>query len=116
MARAFSEVLKEVRDGDLATELAAKMQDLVAAVKATDKAGKIQLTLTLKPLKQGAMLVLQDDVKLVLPEPEREDTTFVFATEDNDLTRRDPRQPKLPEMGVVRNMPEAAGRAEGNNG
>lgn len=116
MARAFAEVLKEVRDGNLATELAAKMQDLVARVKETGKAGKLQLTLTLAPLNKGSMLALRDDIKLVLPEPEREDTTFVFATDDNDLTRRDPRQPKLPEMGVVRSMSDAAGRAEGQNG
>ena len=72
------------------------MQDLVAAVTATEKGGELTLKLKLMPLKQGSMLVLKDSVKLVLPEPEREDTTFVFATEDNDLTRRDPRQPKLP--------------------
>lgn len=116
MARAFAEVLKDVRDGDLVVELAAKMQDLVARVKETEKSGKLTLTLTLAPLKQGGMLVLRDEIKLVLPEPERQDTTFVFATEDNDLTRRDPRQPKLPEMGVVRSMSEAAGRAESQNG
>jgi hypothetical protein len=110
--RAFAEVLKDVRDGDLVLELATKMQDLVAAVKATDKAGKLTLTLQLKSMKQGAMLVLQDDIKLVLPEPDRQDTTFVWATEDNDLTRRDPRQPKLPEMGVVRSMAE--GREQSN--
>lgn len=114
MARTFAEVLKDVRDGDLAVELAAKMQDLVAAVTATDKKGRLTLQLELEPLKQGGMLVLRDAVRLVLPEPEREDTTFVFATEDNELTRRDPRQPKLPEMGVVRNI--ADGKAEAQNG
>lgn len=116
MARAFADVLKDIREGDLAVELAAKMQDLVAAVRATEKGGKLTLTLHLAPLKQGGMLALRDEVKIVLPEPERQDTTFVFATDDNDLTRRDPRQPKLPEMGVVRSMSEAAGRADGQNG
>lgn len=112
MARAFADVLKDARDGALLLELAEKMQNLVAAVRDTGRGGKLTLTLQLKPMNKGGMLILQDDVKLALPEPEREDTTVVFATDDNDLTRRDPRQPKLPEMGLVRSMPEPAERVE----
>ncbi len=60
------------------------------------------------------MFVLTDDVKQVIPEPERDTTTVYFVTEESDLSRRDPRQPKLPEMGVVRSM--SAERAEQKNG
>jgi hypothetical protein len=69
-------------------------------------------------MKKGMnMLELVDDVKLSLPEPDKDTSTVVFATPDNDLTRRDPRQPELPGVrGVVTSMPMAAERAVESNG
>jgi len=112
MAKGFTETLREVRDGDLVTELSEKVKQLVEAVRGTQKAGKLVLTLTLKPMKKGLdMLMLEDDIKLALPEPERETSTFMFATSENELTRRDPRQPELPGVrGVVASMPAPAER------
>lgn len=112
--KTFAETLKEIRDGDLATELSEKVRQLVEAVTATQKGGKLVLTLSVGPMKKGTnMLLVEDTVKLALPEPERESTTVMFPTEDNELTRRDPRQPKLPEMGVVRPMAERIAESNG---
>ena len=112
--KAFIETLREIREGELLSELPAKVQDLVAAVQTTQKAGKIVITLNLRHTKKGGMLLLEDDVKLVLPEPDKDTTTFFFVTEDNDLTRRDPRQPTLPGVrGPASVMPSTERESNG---
>lgn len=118
MAKEFTQTLREVRDGDLVAELTDKMRQLVEAVRGTDRGGSITVKLTLKPMKKGiGMYTVEDEVKLASPEPERESTTFMFVTADNELTRRDPRQPELPGVrGVVTTMPSPAERAENSNG
>lgn len=109
--RAFTDTLKDIREGAVLTELAEHMAGLLDAVRATGKGGKLTLSISVKPLDGTANQVLiSDDIKTVVPEPNRP-TTVMFVTEENELTRRDPRQPKLPEMGVVRSMPVE--RAEG---
>lgn len=114
--KAFVETLKDIRDGELLAELPSKVAALVEAVRGTGKKGKLTITLSLAQAK-GGMLVLEDDVKLVLPEPEKDTTTVFFATDDNSLTRRDPRQPNLPGVrGVVTAMPPAADRTADSNG
>lgn len=119
MAKSILDTLREVRDGDLIAELTARMAELVEAVRATDRKGTLTVRFTLIPSKKGVpnMLFLEDDVKLVLPEPDRESTTVVFATDDNSLSRRDPRQPDLPGVrGVVKEMPAPAERIDQSHG
>jgi len=110
--RAFVDTLRDVRDGELLAELPGKLQAVIEAVQATGKKGKLVITLELSPT-QANMFVLTDDVKQTIPEPKKETTTVFFITEESDLSRRDPRQPKLPEMQGPRivNMPPTA--AEG---
>lgn len=117
--RGFIDTLKDIRDGELLAELPRKLQEVIEGVQATGKKGKLTIVLELAPAKAG-MFVLTDDVKQTIPEPERDTTTVFFVTDESDLTRRDPRQPKLPEMGGPRGvvaMPQApAERAEQSNG
>jgi hypothetical protein len=105
MARGITDVLKDIREGALLTELPQQLGELVAAVRATGKGGRLTLTLNIKPLSanRGNQVLITDEVRCAMPEPDRE-TTVLFITDENELTRRDPRQPKLPEMGVVRNL------------
>jgi len=113
--RAFVDTLKDIRDGELLNELPRKLQEVIEGVQATGKRGKLTIVLELSPAKAG-MFVLTDDVKQVIPEPERDTTTVFFITEESDLSRRDPRQPKLPEMGprAVTPMAPPAERAQNN--
>jgi hypothetical protein len=102
--RSFSETLKDIRDGNLLTELPSQLADLVASILATGKSGSLTLKLNIKVLQPGSKtLLIQDLVTVTKPEADRA-TTVVYATEENDLTRRDPRQPALPTMGVVHQM------------
>lgn len=111
MARGIAEVLKDIRDGALLTELPLQLTELVSAVRATGKGGKLTLTLSIKPLSGSNQVLITDDVRVAMPEPDRP-TTVLFITDDNELTRRDPRQPKLPTMGVVTPMAAAERTAD----
>lgn len=88
------DTLKAIREGELLQEIEVQMRDLVDAVRTTNKGGKLVITLKLTPSRGGA-LILDDEYKLTRPEPPRETSTVFFATEANDLSRRDPRQPSL---------------------
>ena len=104
---AFIDTLKAQRDGLMASELEHALRELVEAVKATGKAGKLQITLKLTPHKGGVML-LEDDFKLSCPQTDKDTSTVFFPTDTNDLSRRDPRQPSLlPDRPRIVAMPQA---------
>ena len=109
-----------MRDGELLKELDVQMRDLVGAVRSTNKTGKITLTLTIEPSKKAQhMLFVTDDVKVTMPKVGKDSSIF-FATDENTLSRRDPRQPELRglrEPADVRDFPRdaaAAGYQGGN--
>lgn len=96
MAESVIETLGALRQGAAASELDGELTRVVSAVRATAKAGKLQLTLTVKPAANGdtTTLVVLDDVKVTLPKVDRGGTIF-YATPGDKLSRRDPRQPEL---------------------
>lgn len=105
------ETLKAMRDGEFLQELESQVRDIVEAVRATQKKGKIQINITFTPGK-AHMLLVEDDVKLTRPEEPRDRSSVFFPTDNNDLSRRDPRQPSLlPDRPRVVSMPQSA--AEG---
>ena len=94
--------LQLIRDGDLAREIDEAIREATEAARATNKSATVNVKVKIRP-KSHNQIIVRDDLKIVLPEPEKEDTTL-FVTDNNELSRRDPRQPKLPTMGVVRNI------------
>jgi len=120
----FFDTLKDIRDGAVLGEAQAAMRELVEAVLASNKPGKLQLTITVKPTSKGQndrTLLVTDDLKLITPRAERGTTVF-FATDTAELSRRDPRQPRLPTMQAVPNnnntttTPADAPLADGTTG
>lgn len=97
MARPFFETLRELRAGTTLEELGGELAKLVAAVKATGKAGQITLTLKIKPPKKGGMayLLIEDSISVKEPKLDKSDTVF-FPIADNGLSRQDPSQSELP--------------------
>jgi hypothetical protein len=89
----FIRVLGDVRKGKCIDEMSIKMAEVIEAVKATGKAGKLTLTLDVKPVPNsgGSQVQLLDEVKGKVPVPERIATLF-FADDDGYLSRNDPRQ------------------------
>jgi hypothetical protein len=90
------DTLEALREGATMLELESALREVIASVKACGKPGKITLTLTARPMKgaEPNMIFLADDLKVSLPKLDRT-ATFFFATENNGLSRRDPRQPEL---------------------
>lgn len=109
MAKGFVETLRFLRDGAAEADLNDHLEQLVAAVRETGRGGAIALTLKVKPASKGAVAVLtvEDLVKVTRPQPEQ-GATVLFATNDNQLQRNDPRQPEL--RGLREATPIARGK------
>jgi hypothetical protein len=106
--RPFAAVLQEHRNGGLHSELSERLAEVVSAVRQLGKPGAVTVTLTLKPADgQGNAVVVTDEIKTKVPQPERPSGLF-FADDHGNLSRRDPRQPELP-LRQVRGGDGAAG-------
>lgn len=92
----FLQTIGEIRKGAAATELAEALADLVRSVRETGRPGELTLKVKLKPASKGdvSTLLVEDAVTVKRPSPERGATIF-YSTQDNGLSRNDPRQPEL---------------------
>jgi hypothetical protein len=93
----FQKTLLDVNNGAAVVELSEKLAAVVAAVRATGKAGSVTLTLKVARASKNTpdVFLLSADVKARVPEPERGSTIF-YATDENMLVRNDPKQQMLP--------------------
>lgn len=93
----FSETILQINNGATVAELSEALQRVVAAVRQTGKSGSLTLTLKVAPASRTAtdVLMVESQVKIKLPEPERGMTIF-YATDENRLVRNDPKQQTLP--------------------
>lgn len=96
----FADTLQKLQRGKTARELATAMQDLVAAVQDTGKAGTLQVTLKVSKSKASGMVEISDSYVVKAPRADREVSLF-YVTDDHNLVRDDPRQLELP-VGPVR--------------
>jgi len=93
MSNTFDKTLREVRGGLVVSELSQKLGEVVGAVRATGKGGKLTLELKIRPASKGetVCVMVEDEIKVSLPKPEKATSVF-YATESNLLERSDPRQ------------------------
>lgn len=110
-SRPFLDLLREHRNGLTHDELSDALNEVVEAVATERKAGKLSLTISIKPHGDGAVMVM-DDVKITKPKVSKGGSLF-FVTPDNNLARQDPKQPNLPlrEIGSAepaRELPPAS--------
>lgn len=95
----FNQVISAVEDGHLHNDLSDKLRDLVGDLEnaATQRGGKAAgtFTLTLKLSLEGGIMEIAADIATKAPKPKRGRSIF-YVTPENNLTRRDPRQPDLP--------------------
>lgn len=88
-----------LRKGMANDDLGTAIEEVTDRVKATGKAGKVVLTLTIEPagVEKGAkdMTVekvwVEDDIKTVLPKLPQA-STLLFCDPDGGLTREDPQK------------------------
>lgn len=92
----FNHTLIELNSGATVHELDDALQKVLAAVRATGKAGSVTLSLKVAPAAKNTseVVMVQAQVKASVPEPERGMTIF-YVTDDNRLARNDPRQQRL---------------------
>jgi hypothetical protein len=91
---AFIDTFIEMRNGAAAIEMQTQLEKLIGAVRATRKAGKLTLTLAVKPATKGDdvdMVFVQDTIKADCPQPNKKETVF-FVNPENQLSRQDQRQ------------------------
>lgn len=99
----FAAFLQETAAGRTHDELSQGLHDLIEAVKDTGKAGKLQLTISVKPAAKNNRdaVNVTDMVVIKAPTGERPESFFFIDTAGN-LTRENPRQPQLPLREVPR--------------
>jgi hypothetical protein len=96
--RPFAAVLQELDKGRLHAELSTQLQDLIAAVVDTRKAGSLTVTLKITPDRAEGMVRVAAGRTAKVPQRDRESLFFVDA--GHNLVRDNPNQPPLP-MQVV---------------
>lgn len=103
MARPIADSLRHLQGGTFLDEASDQLAELVSAVDATGKAGKITLEISVKKMSKGAMGVIG---KIKLSKPiEAPDATLMFATPEGALLTEDPRQQKLELKTVAAQTP-----------
>jgi len=101
MKKSFAATLQEVRRGAIVDEATDALNELVKAVQDTGKAGKLTLTLELKPFAKAADAI-SVKAKVVATMPKMEDAEEVFfATAENNLSRNNAKQEELPGVRLV---------------
>lgn len=112
IARSFATWLQEQRAGVAHAEVTEALKELIAAVTEHQKGGSLTLKLEVKPAKVGVgTLLITDAVKVSLPEGDRPAAIF-YADDEGNLSRHDPRQPRLPLQAVDVGTGEIHDKAE----
>lgn len=101
-----TDTLAAIRQGLFLDELGDAIAQAARAARTTGKGAKVSITLTLAPIAkgQGEVLNVADTITVKLPS-ENKGATVLYANEDGDLSRNDPRQPKFAELREVVTFP-----------
>jgi hypothetical protein len=93
-SNSFAKALAEMRKGRTLTELSTELESLIKAVRETGKKGELTLKLKVTPDSEGTICLVEDQVSVKTPKMDKASTTF-FITDDNQLSRSDPRQEEM---------------------
>lgn len=94
MPKAFTDELRDLRRGALVEQATERLAELVNAVTATGKPGKLTLELSLKRVGRGAITVT-DKITVKSPEPQVDNETLMFPGPNGSLFTEDPAQQRL---------------------
>lgn len=93
--RPFTDVLRDIRKGRAVEALSDQLAEVVRAVMATEKAGALTITLSIKPQGKGDNAVIVSlKTSSKVPQADLPDALF-FADIEGDLLREDPTQGRL---------------------
>lgn len=91
----FVTTLAQIERGNIVIELDEGLAEIVAAVQATGKKGKVTLTIDVKKISKGddPAMEVKAEVKLTLPHRDRVST--IMYADHGLLVRSDPRQQEI---------------------
>ncbi|TDZ94758.1 hypothetical protein [Mycobacteroides salmoniphilum] len=98
--RPFADFLRELQKGRVHDELSEGLREVVAAVRATGKAGSLTLKLSVSEQANTSMLVIKDDVNVKAPQADRQ-VSLWFVDREGNVTRTDPAQLQFESMKSV---------------
>lgn len=107
--KAFSIFLQEINAGQTHAALTSDLAELLQAVKAHGRAGKLTLTIKVVPGSKGTdidKITVTADRTLSLPKPELP-TDFFWLTDTAEPTRKHPRQHDLDLRDAADDRPAA---------
>jgi hypothetical protein len=87
-------LIKEVDRGELVIEMEEQLKNLIDAIRATGRKGKISLELCVTPDKKADVVKVSGVVKTKMPSFEPKESIFFMSVEGN-LTRHDTRQAEM---------------------
>lgn len=95
MSQSITDVLGQIRGGYAMNEAGKKLQEVVNAVRATNKAGEVTLTIKVAPDKTDDRVVtMTPTIKAKVPEKAFSAGIF-FVAPDGRLTKEDPAQMEM---------------------
>jgi hypothetical protein len=97
MERSFIEILDDLSDGDVSLRLTDELRRCVNGARRADKSAKLTLTLTIEP--DDRLFVVTAKIKADIPTPGTS-MTALYATEEGELRKEDPRQQQLKHVPV----------------
>lgn len=89
------QILRDADRGNLIGDIDDALERITGAVEAYGGAGEINIKLKIKQKNEAFQILVEMKAKEPLP-PRLE--TVMFKDDDGNLSRRDPRQPELPEV------------------
>ena len=92
--RPITDTIRHIGGGVFIDTASDKMAELVSAVDASGKAGKLELAITVKKATRGGAMHITGKVKLTKPAEEPMEA-MLFATPEGNLVAEDPHQQKL---------------------
>lgn len=97
--RPITDTMRHIRGGEFLEEATNALGELVRAVDATGKAGKVTLEISVKKISRDANGV---SGKVILRKPaEAAEETLMFTTPEGNLLTEHPQQQKMPFAQVV---------------
>lgn len=104
MSNNILETCRHIGGGTFIDQASDKLAELIRAVNESGRAGKIDLTISVKKATRGGAMHISGKVKLTKPAEEPMEA-MLFSTEDGRLLSEDPHQAKLD----LRAVPEPSG-------
>ena len=93
MARPFEQILAEMRNGRFSQQLTDEIAEVAAAVFSTSKAGKLTITLNIKPSGENG-IEIEGKVATTIPKPDI-GKSFFYGDAEGNLSRTDARQREM---------------------